>query len=346
MRFIGIEDIEPGQYLGKTVYSANGTVLLSAGIQLTVFMISTLKRIGVTMLYIKDPDYDDVEIEDVISESTKQAVFHEMVETQEAIRSGKEWSTKKVGASVDTLLTDVLNSKEVLLQLTDIRTADNAAYLHAVNVCLISSMIGLNMGLGYSQLKDLAIGALLHDIGKSVPLPEGAAEDDPKQHHTWRGYEMLKHKREFNLLIAHTALQHHERLNGTGIPRGLAGDEIHLFPRIVAVANMYDNLISGGGAGGSQRTLLPHEACEQLLAYSEHELDHDVLVEFTRIVSVYPNGTAVRLSTKETGVVVSQHRGLPGRPVIRIVRGAGDELDVKEVDLATETTLFIETVLA
>ncbi|MGG2991405.1 HD domain-containing phosphohydrolase [Paenibacillus macerans] len=346
MRFISIEDIEPGQYLGKTVYSANGTVLLSAGIQLTVFMINTLKRIGVTMLYIKDADYDDVEVEDVISESTKQAVFHEMVETQEAIRSGKEWSTKKINSSVDSLLTDVLNNKEVLLQLTDIRTADNAAYLHAVNVCLISSMIGLNMGLGYSQLKDLAIGALLHDIGKSVPLPEGAAEDDPKHHHTWRGYEMLKQKREFNLLIAHAALQHHERLNGTGIPRGLAGDEIHLFPRIIAVANMYDNLISGGGEDGSQRGLLPHEACEQLLACSEHELDHDVLVEFTRIVSVYPNGTAVRLSTKETGVVVSQHRGLPGRPVIRIARGAGDELDVKEVDLATETTLFIETVLA
>ncbi|MNP64375.1 hypothetical protein D3C76_1598650 [compost metagenome] len=71
-----------------------------------------------------------------------------------------------------------------------------------------------------------------------------------------------------------------------------------------------------------------------------------MLVEFTRIVSVYPNGTAVRLSTKETGVVVGQHRGLPGRPVIRIIRGTGDELDVNEIDLASETTMFIEAVLA
>lgn len=344
MRFISIEDIEPGQYLGKTVYSANGTVLLSAGIQLTVFMINTLKRIGVTMLYIKDPDFEDIEIEDVLSEATKQAVFREMSESLQAIRSGKDWSTRKIGASVDTLLTEVLNSKEVLLQLTDIRTEDNAAYLHAVNVCLISSMIGLNLGLNYSQLKDLAIGALLHDIGKSTPLPEEANEDDLKNHHTWRGYELLRHKREFNLMIAHTALQHHERLDGTGIPRGIAGEEIHLFPKIVAVANMYDNLIGGGGKG--RRALLPHEACEQLMASSEQELDHEVLVEFTRIVSVYPNGVSVRLSTKETGVVVRQHRGLPGRPVIRIVRGAGDELDVAEIDLATETTLFIEAVLA
>lgn len=90
MRFISIEDIEPGQYLGKTVYSANGTVLLSAGVQLTVFMINTLKRIGVTMLYIKDPEFDDIEIEDVLSEATKQAMFREMSETLQAIRSGKD----------------------------------------------------------------------------------------------------------------------------------------------------------------------------------------------------------------------------------------------------------------
>lgn len=344
MRFISVEDIEPGQLLGKTVYSANGTVLLSAGIQLTVYMINTLKRIGVTMLYIKDSAFEDIEIEDVLSESTKQAVFKDMSETLHAVRSGKDWNPRKISASVDQLLRDILNHKDVLLQLTEIRTADNAAYLHAVNVCLVSTMIGLNLGLNQGQLKDLSIGALLHDIGKGKPLPDNADPEDPKNHHTWRGYEILKQKREFNLLIAHTALQHHERLNGTGAPRGLEREEIHLFAKIVAAANMYDNLIGGGGA--KERPMLPHEACEELMACSEQLLDRDVLVEFTRIVSVYPTGTSVRLSTKETGVVVRQHRGLPGRPAVRIVRGAGDEMEVKEVDLATETTVFIEAVLA
>ncbi|GGF99727.1 HD-GYP domain-containing protein [Paenibacillus aceti] len=345
MRFMSIEDIEPGQILGRTVYSANGTVLLSENIQLTVYMINTLKRVGVTMLYIKDPGFEDIEIEDVLSEPTKQMVFRDMSETMQAIRSGKDWSTRKISVSVDALLTDVLNNKEVMIQLTDIRTNDNAAYLHAVNVSLLSTMIGLNLGLNFTQLKELAIGALLHDIGKSVPLPEGAKPEEMKNHHTWRGFEILKGKREFNLMIAHTALQHHERLNGSGLPRGLGDEQIHVYPKIVAVANMYDNLIAGGeGSGG--RPLLPHEACERLMACSEQELDHDALVEFNRIVSVYPNGTSVRLSTKEIGVVVRQHRGLPGRPVIRIVHGTSDEMDVKEVDLATETTIFIEAVLA
>lgn len=345
MRFMSVENIEPGQLLGRTVYSSNGTVLLSEGVQLTVFMINTLKRIGVTMLFIKDPDFEDIEIEDVLSNTTKQVVFRDMSETLEAVRSGKNWNTRRISVSVDTLLTDVLNNKEVLLQLSEIRTADNAAYLHAVNVCLISSMIGLNMGLNYSQLKDLAIGSLLHDIGKSLALPEGADKDDPKNHHTWRGFELLKQKREFNLLIAHTALQHHEHLNGGGRPRGLDSEAIHKFAKIVAVANTYDNLI-GGGDEGNEPPMLPHEACEKLMASSEFILDHDVLVEFTRIISVYPTGTSVRLSTKETGVVVSQHRGLPGRPVVRVVQGSGEHMEVKEVDLAKETTLFIEAVLA
>lgn len=345
MRFVSMEEVEPGQHLGRTVYSANGTVLLSAGVQLTVYMINTLKRIGVTMIYLKDPALADVEIEEILRDVTKQEVFRDMSEALEAVRSGKEWSTRKISLSIDHMLTDVLSQKELLFQLTEIRTKDNAAYLHAMNVALLSSMIGLNMGLNFGQLKDLAIGALLHDIGKGVPLPEHADQSDPKNHHTWRGFELLKHKREFSLMVAHTALQHHERLNGSGIPRGLSKDEIHLYPRIVAIANMYDNLIGGGGEG-AQAAMLPHEACEELMACSEHLLDHEALVEFTRIVSVYPTGISVRLSTRESGVVVRQHRGLPGRPVVRVIRDAGEQMDVKEVDLATETTVFIKAVLA
>ena len=270
-------------------------------------------------------------------------MYQEMSGMVQSLRSGKDFSSRNLSISVDNLINGVLDNKGVLLQLAEIRTVDNAQYIHAVNVCLISTMIGINLGLNQSQLKDLAIGALLHDIGKTLSEPEIPLPLD-KMHHTWRGFEMLKSRRDWSLLVAHIALQHHEKLNGTGVPRGLLADEIHLYDKIVAVANNYDNLIGGGGAEG--RPLLPHEACELLMSYSERELDHSILVEFMRIISVYPNGTSVRLSTKETGVVVRQHRGLPGRPVIRIVRGAADDMEVKEMDLSSETTVFIEGVLS
>lgn len=342
MKYVNVESVEAGECLGKTVYSGNGTVLLSAGVQLTVFMINTLKRIGVTMLYIQDEAYKDVETEDILDEATKRAIINEMSVTLEAVRSGKDWSPKKVALSIDKLLNDVLNGRELLVQLTDIRTKDNAQYVHAMNVCLLSSVMGLNLGLNYNQLKDLAVGALLHDIGKVGEPPGSASAANASLHHTWRGFEVIKSKREFSLLVAHTALQHHEHVDGTGLPRGIMGKDIHLFAKIVAAANIYDNLINGS----SGHSLLPHEACEEMMAMSGTKLDRDILIEFNRSVSVYPNGTAVRLSTRETGVIVRQHRGLPGRPVIRVARGSTRyDLDVVEVDLARETTVFIEAVM-
>lgn len=331
--------VEPGQNLGRTIFSANGTVLLSAGVQLTVFMISTLKRLGVTMVYIDDPMFRDIPDEEVLSEETKRAVIQQMSESFDALRSGKNFNTKAISQSVDQLLDDVLQNQNVLVQLSDIRTEDNKMYIHAMNVCMMATLVGLNMGLNMIQLKELAIGALLHDIGKL-----GASEkDEGRHHHAWRGFEMLKMKREYSLLSAHVAFQHHERVDGTGQPRGIAGDEIHLYAKIVAVANTYDNLLTDLSEG---RPMQPHEALERLHALSGTALDSQVLFEFMRIVSVYPNGISVRLSNNRTGVVVGQHRGLPGRPVVRVIDKDGDEaVGAKEIDLAQHTTMFIDSVL-
>jgi HD-GYP domain-containing protein (c-di-GMP phosphodiesterase class II) len=195
------------------------------------------------------------------------------------------------------------------------------------------------MGLNMIQLKELAIGALLHDIGK-INAPE---LQEGRFHHAWRGFELLKMKREYSLLSAHVAFQHHEKVDGTGTPRGLSGDEIHLYAKIAAVANTYDNLLSDLSEG---RRLMPHEALERMHALSGTALERDVLIEFLRIVSVYPNGISVRLSNRQTGVVVGQHRGLPGRPIVRVIDKEGDTaVAAQEIDLAQHTTIFIESVL-
>jgi len=280
MRYISIDNVEPGQFLGKTIYSGNGTVLLSAGVQLTVYMINTLNRIGVTMLYIQDPLFDDVDTDDMLSEATKQGIIQEMYNAFEVVRSGKDWNIQLIGSSVENLLEDVMSNKEMLVQLTDIRTTDNSEYIHAMNVCLLSAVMGINMGLNYQQLKELATGALMHDIGKSGMSEEDDILPGLKSHHTWRGFEKLKNKRDFSLLVAHVALQHHERIDGLGLPRGLTGDEIHLYAKIVSAADTYDRLIHP--LLPKAKNLLPHEACEEMMAMSEKQLDYEVLIQFNR----------------------------------------------------------------
>ncbi len=343
MKYVHVDALEPGQYLGRTIFASNGAILLSKGVQLTVFMITTLRRIGVTMLYIKDPSLEDIEIVDVVSEETKRSVMKKMGETFDSIRSGKEFNTKSVSVSLDQLLDEIMKNKDVLVQLSDIRTKDNEMYVHATNVCMMSVLIGIHMGLTPTQLKELAIGALLHDVGK-VDLSCDDQADDPKKHHTWRGFELLKNKREYSLLIAHVAFQHHETLDGEGFPRQVSGDQIHLYAKITAVANLYDNLLFDPSKGNR---MLPHEACEHMMALSGTKIDRDVLIHFLKTVSVYPTGVSVRLSSRESGVVVGQHRGLPGRPIIRVVRqdADGGDMQIKEIDLAKQTTVFIEQVL-
>ncbi|MNI21192.1 Cyclic di-GMP phosphodiesterase response regulator RpfG [compost metagenome] len=343
MKYVHVDSVEPDECLGRTIFSSSGAVLLSEGVQLTVFMITTLRRIGATMLYIKDPNMEDIEIPDVISEETKRTVMKRMGETFDSIRSGKEFNTRSVSISIDSLLDEVMLNKDVLVQLSDIRTKDNEMYVHATNVCMMAVLVGINMGLSHAQLKELAIGALLHDIGK-VELVHDDESDDLKRHHTWRGFEVLKNKREYSLLIAHVAFQHHEDIDGGGIPRQLAGDQIHLYAKITAIANMYDNLLYDMSTG---HKMLPHEACEHMMALSDTKLDREVLIHFLKIVSIYPTGASVRLSTRETGVVVGQHRGLPGRPIVRVVKQDTNnkELDISEIDLAKHTTVFIEQVL-
>jgi HD-GYP domain-containing protein (c-di-GMP phosphodiesterase class II) len=341
MRIVDIEVVEPGQTLGKTIFSANGTVLLSSGVQLTVYMISTLKRLGVTMIYLDDPQFRDISPDEVLSDETKRALINQMSETFESLRSGKDFSSKAISQTIDQLMDDVMRNSGVMIHLDDIRTADNAKFVHAMNVCTLSTMIGLDMGLNMLQLKDLSIGALLHDIGK-VNAPE---VQEGRMHHAWRGFDLLKNKREYSLLIAHVSFQHHEAIDGTGLPRSIGGDEIHPYAKIVAVANTYDNLLYP--ESGELRALLPHEACEQLNALSGTKLDHEVLTHFMKIVSIYPNGISVRLSNKKIGVVVGQHRGLPGRPIIRVIdREDENDVHAKEIDLAQHTTVFIDAVLS
>jgi HD-GYP domain-containing protein (c-di-GMP phosphodiesterase class II) len=167
--------------------------------------------------------------------------------------------------------------------------------------------------------------------------------------HTWVGFNLLRKKHEFSLATAHIALQHHEHVDGTGIPRGLTGNQIHLYAKIVGIANLYDNLISEFLPG---TTYLPYEANEQIMGLSGKKFDHDIVIKFLRSIALYPTGTSVKLSTGHVGVVVGQHKGLPARPIVRVIKKlsrqegfVSEETEVKEIDLAKETTVFIKDVL-
>ncbi|MFC4767372.1 HD-GYP domain-containing protein [Effusibacillus consociatus] len=351
MRYVSIDSVEPGMVLARSIYTSDGLALLNKGVQLTVGMLSTLRRLGVTAIYIQDERFAEVVMEEIVSEQTRREALASLSTTVQCIQAGKHISSKTISETTSNLIDEIMRNQKVLVNLTDIRTKDNAMFMHALQVCTLSTVMGVHLGLPRAQLQELAIGGLLHDIGKcEVPNEQKKEEDDglegnkdDSKQHTWRGYKRLRKIKEFSITIPHVALQHHECIDGSGYPRQLKGEDIHRYAKIVAIANFFDNLVAGPGVDGKR--MLPHEATEFLMGFAGKRFDLETVITFLRCIAIYPNGTSVKLSTGQIGVVVGQHGGLPARPIVRLFQKDWDEHNVREIDLAKETTMFITQVL-
>ncbi|PLR77561.1 metal-dependent phosphohydrolase [Bacillus sp. V3-13] len=345
MKYMPIDQVVQGEYLAKPIFASDGRALLEENVLLTFGLLSRLRQMGITALYIKDSSNPEIMIdeEDVISQETKREAASLLSTLYQYVQSGeKDFKLKAVSKVASSIIDEITLRKEVLAHLNDIRTKDNALFLHSFNVCVLSVLVGLKMGLDRSKLRDLSVGALLHDIGKTTPDQPGYSSKE--NDHTWKGFNLLRKNPEVSKLSAVVALQHHEHPDGSGYPRSLTEGDIHLFSKIVAVTNDYDNMIYGATG---DKPLFPYEACEKIMALTNLHYDHETVWNFLRSVAFYPNGSHVKLTTGETGVVVSQNRGLPQRPIVKVFKSSFhiDDSEVKEVNLAKETTVFIDKMI-
>lgn len=347
MRYVSIDQMVQGEHLAKPIYSSDGRILLEEGVLLTIGLISRLRQLGITALYIKSETnaFKDINEDEAITEETKREAIVTLAECYQYIQSGKkDFQLRSVSKVAGSIVEEVMNNQDVLVGLTDIRTKDNHLFLHSVNVCVLSVLVGLKMHLDRSRLRDLAIGALLHDIGKTIVDKENAKEKYANNH-TWKGFNVLRRNPELSKLSTVVALQHHECVDGSGYPRGIAESDIHLNAKIVAVTNAYDNYIT---KEIGKKVMYPFEACEKILALTNRQFDHDVVWNFLRSIAFYPNGSHVKLTTGETGVVVGQNSGLPQRPIIRLIKTSFqlDDVEVQEIDLSQKTTIFIKEIIS
>jgi HD-GYP domain-containing protein (c-di-GMP phosphodiesterase class II) len=166
------------------------------------------------------------------------------------VRSGQNANLLASKQPLYDMVDEIVCNHKNLIGLTDIRLRKDYIYGHSVNVCIIAVKIAVNMGYNQLKLADLAVGALFHDLGMTkIPLEilEKTSElTDAElkliQKHPEDGYNLLKQNPSISASSAHVAFQHHERYNGTGYPRGMAGEAIHEFARITAVADVYDSM--------------------------------------------------------------------------------------------------------
>ena len=222
------------------------------------------------------------------------------------------------------------------------KSIDDTVYAHSINVALISRAIGKWLKLPKSELNELTIAGMLHDIGKAEIPSEilnktGKLTDEEFElikSHALKGSKLLK-KAGFNSDIQFAALQHHERSDGSGYPRGLEADEISDFASIIAIADVYDAMTSAR----SYRT--PKCAFQVIAAFEEDGLQKYntkyILTFLERIANAYQNSKVI-LSDGRSGKIVYINKSRLSRPIVQV---DGDEM----VDLSRETDITITSIL-
>jgi putative nucleotidyltransferase with HDIG domain len=354
MRLVATSSVQPGAILAKAIVNDKGIVLVSDGVPLTEKLIARLTDLGVTYIYVKDPRTDDIKSGSSIDAAMKRKAVSVIEDTFTQLKKGNklsdsiiiEKSSKSFQQIIRDLLKQINDNKDLIGILTEVCTYDDYIFSHSLNVTLYSLAIGIELKLKPKELDMLGIGAILHDVGKmKVPaeilLKNGKLTEEEfteVQKHAEAGFNILRSVHTVPLLAAHCAYQHHERLNGSGYPRQLVEDEIHLFAKIIAVADVFDAVTSNRVYRGA---MLPHEGLEILYAGSGKQFDTAVVEAFRRSVAVYPSGMMVYLNDGRSGVVVRQNKGVSDRPVVRILEDNGLPVEPFDLDLAEELTVII-----
>ena len=349
MRLKLIDWVNNGDVLGTTILSQQGRVLLKRGVVLTDKMITSLREHGIKMIMIDDDISKDVIMEDIVSFKRRREAIVALEASGEAFNTGRGLDTFRLKQVVKDIVDDIIFKKNILSGIMDIRSNDTQIFAHSVNVCILSVVLGKALGLDRDNLDTLAVGAILHDIG-AINLPQSLllkrkpfspTELTLYKTHTEKGYEILRARRDINIVSAHIAYQHHEALDGSGYPRGLNDKKFHPLAQIVALVDYYDCLVNDGPGHGR---IHPDEAVETLMAGADVLFSYELLKTFLKHIAVYPNGCTVELNSGDIGIVIRQNQRLPTRPVVRILPGSSSNSD-KTIDMVKHLTMFITKVV-
>lgn len=354
MRLVATRTIEAGVKLAKTITNKNGQVLLYKGVALSEKMIQRLLDVGIQHIYIEDERTSDIVVKEAIPDELRKEVTTTIESTFTQIQTNLENNhslvienaSKKLANLIKHLLIEIKSDEDLLSLLADVYIYDEYIFTHSLNVTLYSLAIGQKLQLPPSELETLGLGALLHDVGKmkvrtEVLMKPGQLTEEEfieMQQHPTYGFQLLKDVHSISLLVAHCAYQHHERMNGTGYPRGLKGNDIHLFGRIIAVADVFDAVTSNRVY---RKAMLPHEGLEILFAGAGTLFDPQVVDAFRHAVAIYPVGMVVQLNDGSTGIIVKQNVGFSDRPIVRILEKDGQEVQPYELDLTKKLDVVI-----
>lgn len=383
-----VERLRPGAVLGRTIHDAAGQPLplLVAGAVLTDGLIDALGRHGIMSVYVRDGLADDVLPEDAVSARVRAtleghvATAFDRVAIIAAERGG---GAGGVGEAIDRLGEQPLDighqgqaviaglyddveqligevlEHDTILGLASLKTHNEYTFQHSVDVAVVALLLAKRVGLPVDRLRELALGCLLHDIGKTYidvaildkPAALTPAEFAAIQEHPRMGFELVRRLPVQSILPAHVAYQHHEQQAGGGYPRGLIGDnrigarvaherlgpgQMLLIAEIGAIADVYSALTSDRPY---RPAMAPDRVREVLDGMAGPHLNRELVGELRQLVPSYPVAGWVTVTrgrfTGWCGVVTAVHPGRVDEPTVRLLIDPAGEAVPAPVELDT-----------
>ena len=241
----------------------------------------------------------------------------------EKAQIGKVLLVDEAVSMVDEIIQTVSRNSGALLNLTRLKNKHDHVYQHSVAVCSLMIALGKQMGMEGDILKYLGMAGLLHDIG-TVGIPEellnksGRLTDEEFntiKTHPQRGWEILGASHDMDEMILDVCLHHHERVDGSGYPEKLSGDELSLFSRMASVCDVYDSMISGRSY---RKAATPADAIRKMTELLGEQLDQMVFRAFVKTVGIYPTGTLIKLKSGRLAVVSDQTTESLTTPIVKV----------------------------
>lgn len=239
------------------------------------------------------------------------------------VRLGKQIAVEQCEPLVEGILDSIFCSPHALLPLAQVKTRDEYTFQHSVSVAALAVAFGRALDMPRDVIKELALGGLLHDVGKALVPPAilnkpgklTDAEFAVMKSHAAHGAELLRKTPGVSEIALNAAAQHHERFDGTGYPHGLKGEEISLYGQMMAIVDVYDAITS---LRVYHTGMPPTEALRKMFEWSKFHFNPKLVQAFIKGIGIYPAGSLVRMESGKMGIVREVVPAKLLQPVVKI----------------------------